>query len=779
MKWPIIQRSLVFYNQYSVRNYLITICAILQFSLATGQVLSGKITSEAGREPLPGVTTIADDTIGIISDSTGQYHLQLSPGEHTIEFRMISFKSEKRNINLKENETKELNMILHESAKELGIVVISAGKFEQRLEDVTVSMEVLKPELIESRNTTAMDEAVDYIPGVNIIDGQANIRGGSGWSYGAGSRVQVLVDDLPQLTADANDAKWNFLPIENLEQVEVIKGASSVLFGSSALNGVINIRTAYPRDTPLTKINCFSGFYDKAFITTDKKYSLNYQDKKSFYSGINFFHSRKIKKFDLVAGGNFFDDNGYRQGENEKRGRLNFNTRYNFKLPGLSAGVNVNTMIAKTTIFFLWKNDTTGAYLPASNTLSDSKTYRTNIDPYIYYLSRGGSSHKIRTRWFNTTNENNTNQNSRGNLFYTEYQYQKHFNNSFTLTAGIVDIYSKVKSELYKDHHGNQSAGYIQTDIRWRRLTLSAGARAEQSRVDKVKDNWTPVFRTGVNYHAFKETYFRASAGQGYRFPSIAERFISTRVSGVNIFPNPDLQSEKGLSLEAGLKQVFLIGKWRGFIDVAVFENDYKNMIEFVFAQWATDLGFFQNLGFKSVNVGNTRIKGMEFTLMTEGKLSNEIYVVMQGGYTYLDPRQITYDSAYIKKIGPDNVRGSDSTDFLKYRFRHMIRADIEISRKKFSVGASMRYNSRMENIDKIFTGGLLDAAFAPGLGIGDYRKYHNRGDLVIDLRISYSITKNVQLSFIIKNVSNHIYMQRPADMQPPRTFALQGSVRF
>ena len=132
-----------------------------------------------------------------------------------------------------------------------------------------------------------MEDAIDFIPGVSIIDGQANIRGGSGWSYGAGSRVQLLVDDLPQLTADANDVKWNFLPVENLEQIEVIKGASSVLFGSSALNGVINIRTAYPRDTPIAKINFFAGFYDNAFIETDKKYSLNYQDKTSFYNGVN------------------------------------------------------------------------------------------------------------------------------------------------------------------------------------------------------------------------------------------------------------------------------------------------------------------------------------------------------------------------------------------------------------------------------------------------------------------------------------------------------------
>ena len=50
-------------------------------------------------------------------------------------------------------------------------------------------MEVIKPSLIENKNTTDIQSAMDQIPGVNITDGQANIRGGSGWSYGNGSRV--------------------------------------------------------------------------------------------------------------------------------------------------------------------------------------------------------------------------------------------------------------------------------------------------------------------------------------------------------------------------------------------------------------------------------------------------------------------------------------------------------------------------------------------------------------------------------------------------------------
>jgi iron complex outermembrane receptor protein len=763
-------------------------CIVLFFLfsgfLAAGQVLKGKITAGKNGEALPWVTVIADDTTGVQADSAGNYMINLSPGIHQIEFRMVSFQSEKRTVTLIENEDLTLNITLNESARMMDVVVITAGKFEQRLEDVTVSMEVLRPEIIERKNVIAMDEAVDYIPGVSIIDGQANIRGGSGWSYGAGSRVQILVDDLPQLTADANDTKWNFLPVENLEQVEVIKGASSVLFGSSALNGVINIRTGYPRDTPVTKINTFAGFYDKAYITTDKKYSLNYQDKLSKYAGVNFYHSRKINRLDFVVGGNALNDGGYRQGENEKRARINVNTRYHFKIPGLTAGVNFNTMAVKSTIFFLWQNDTTGAFIPAANTLSDSKTNRTNIDPFLTYVNTKGTSHKLRTRWFNSTNKNNTNQNSRGDLYYYEYQYQKRFKNFLTLTGGLVSIHSKVKSQLYGDHDGIQYAGYLQGDIRWNKISFSGGMRVERSEVDSIINNWTPVFRSGINYHLFSYTYFRASVGQGYRFPSIAERFIKTSVSGANIFPNPELEPEKGVSFEAGVKQMFKAGNVSGYIDGAIFQNNYENMMEFVFAQWEPSLPFLQDIGFKSLNVGKTRIKGYEISVVAEVRLSGNTTISFQAGYTYIDPKQITYDSLYVTKVGTVNSRGSDNNDFLKYRSRHLFKTEADVFYKKYFAGASVRYASRMENMDIIFTNGLLDFLFPPGLGIADYRKYRTGGDLITDFRAGYFFSMNnnsatLKLSLIVKNAFNHIYMQRPADMQPPRSFALQAGINF
>ena len=254
--------------------------------------------------------------------------------------------------------------------------------------------------------------------------------------------------------------------------------------------------------------------------------------------------------------------------------------------------------------------------------------------------------------------------------------------------------------------------------------------------------------------------------------------FIKTNVGSLVIYPNPDLQSETGVCYEIGVKQLFKMKKWSGYVDVAIFRNEYKDMMEFAFAQWGAFTEPLIGNGFKSLNIGDTRIDGLEASLFLSGQLGKDWKVNFMASYTFLDPRQLTYDSAYVLKVGGmSTAMGSDSTDFLKYRSEHMLKGDLAIEWKKFELGMSLRYASRMENIDKIFVSGLLDLAFPPGLGIDHYRKYHRHGDAVYDLRSSWTISEHVKLSFIVKNLTNYVYMQRPADMQPPRQFV--GQVNF
>src|ERR1051326_4416262 len=369
-------------------------------------LLKGKVSDAKTKEALIGVSVVADAQGGTITDVNGNYELKLTAGEHKIVFSFISYSSQTITVNINAGETQVKDVALSGDVKELGTVVISAGKFEQKLEEVTVSMDVIKPTLIENKNTTNLQTILDQVPGVSMMDGQVQIRCGSGFSYGAGSRVMLLVDDPPMLTADAGDIKWDYLPVENIEQVEVIKGASSALFGSSALNGVINVRTAYPKDVPQTCINVSSGVY------CDPARDLNRWWGKNNPTILNtsFFHSQQIKNFDLVVGGNVFSDDGYRMLETEQRYRFNFNTRYRFKkVKGLSVGVNGNHMVVDGGLFILWAS-ADSAYYPQGGNVQIYTNTRTTIDPYVTYITPKGGKHTLRTRFFRSWNVNDKDQ---------------------------------------------------------------------------------------------------------------------------------------------------------------------------------------------------------------------------------------------------------------------------------------------------------------------------------------------------------------------------------
>ena len=505
-------------------------------SLAQTGILKGTITDAKSKQPLMGVNVILEDKSGTASDFNGNYELHLKPGIYNVLYRFIGYGDQTKQVTIIENGVQTIDIIMDESQSTLPLMVVSAGKFEQKISDVTVSMQVIKADLVENKNTTSLETVIDQIPGVSVVDNQPSIRGGAGWSYGAGSRVLVMVDDLPMLAADAGDVKWSFLPVENIDQIEVIEGASSALFGSSALNGVINIRTAFPKDTAETKVNLFNGVYDSPGDAMMKWWG-----PARFYNGGNFMHSQKFGQFDLVIGGDVFNDQGYRQGEIEKRGRFDFNTRYRFKkIPGLSVGLNFNTQIAKGGNFLVWQNDSAGALKPlggidtVGSSLSNYTTKRTYIDPYITYFDSYGNIHKIKMRWFNSTNINDTQQGSIADMYYGEYQFQRQLKKIHaTFTAGFSINDQVVNSVLYKNHRGANDAVYAQIDKKFKRLSVSIGIRGESFKIDtahsysyeaykigKKTDSIPVFFRSGINYQLFQATWLRASYGQGFRYPT-------------------------------------------------------------------------------------------------------------------------------------------------------------------------------------------------------------------------------------------------------------------
>lgn len=731
------------------------------FTQESGKIKGSVHDAQTG-EPLSGATIRYGEESGVVSASDGTFLIQLGPGNVSLSIQYLGYQGETRSVTIKAGETQVVDIRLHPSESILDEVVVSGGKFEQKLSDLTISMEVIKPLRLINTNTTSLETLMDQTPGLTILDGQPNIRGGSGYSYGTGSRVLMLVNDLPMLSADASDVKWDVLPLENIAQIEVVKGASSVLYGTSALNGVINVRTAFPGIEPETRVTSFAGFY----MNPRRKETI-WWDRQRWLGGINFSHSRRFGNLDLVAGADLFTDEGYRKDETEKRFRLNADLRYrNKKVPGLNYGVRSTLMGVDKSDFLLWQDADSGALKQNPTAISKLGGSRFYLDPYIEYQKSNGTRHSLSTRLFSVNNifKEATDKNNRFVQFFGEYKFHRDIGEWGKWTCGLSGTTARIVSNLFGDHSSAQAALFGQVDGEpLKNLIISFGLRWENYWLDKEVESSKPVFRSGINYQLARATWLRASFGQGYRFPSVAEKFAATSVGALNIFPNPDLKSEQGWSTEAGFKQGFKISGWNGYLDLAAFRMQYSDMIEFTFGVYNPDTvpPTLDWVGFKSLNIGNARINGFEVVLAGDGKIG-AIQTTLTTGYNYINP------------IDLDN----DSTDnFLKYRYRHSAKADVELGYKRFSLGATMVYNSFMVNIDEVFVDPIIGALILPGYA--SYREAHHTGYAVFDLRAAINLNRTFRLAVIGRNVFNKEYMGRPADIRPPRNITVQLMAKF
>ena len=762
----------------TITMFLILVALSWSYAAAQPATVTGKLTDASTGEALIGATIITDSG-GTTTNFDGTFSLSLQAGQHTITFRYVGYESFTQEISLQSGQKLELNQALKVEAKVLDVATVTSGRHSKPLSEVTVSLEVLRPSLIQSTGKLTLDAALEKLPGVTVIDGQANIRGGSGYSQGAGSRVLLLVDDIPILAADAGFPNWDDVPIENISQVEVLKGAASALYGSSAMNGIINVRTAYAKAEPETEA---AVYYTHYFDPADQR--LNWWSDTTitpYTTGAQLAHRRKIGKLDLVLGGYYLDNQNPNKDAFNRFGRFNFSTRYRFS-DQLTVGVNGNLNVGKSAAFFYWIADTTG-YVGVPATLSNRKRVRYNIDPYINYYDRGGNRHRIVGRYYDVNNDNDNNQSNASQMQYTEYQFQRQMQPiELVITAGAVYQSTAIDAELYGDttFASRNYAAYLQLDKKFfDRLNVSLGFRYEDNLLKNPgfvyergvvepsnEQESRPVVRLGLNYKLGEGTFLRASWGQGYRFPTVAEKFIVTNAGIFDVLPNPDLRSETGWTGEVAIKQGFKLSSFEGFLDVAVFTSQYADMMEFNFVRNA----------FRSVNIGDTEINGFEVTVAGQGSFFG-LPISLLTGYTFVDPRFKEFDKSPIlpgqtgtqAQINANN--SSSDENILKYRSQHLFKFDMEANYKGAAFGVETFYNSDME---------AIDAAFVLIInGLRRFREENNKGFTVINLRTSYAFSEHLKLSFLLNNLANSIYSSRPGLLEPPRNLTARVDFKF
>jgi outer membrane receptor protein involved in Fe transport len=796
---------------------IVTFTALSSILMAQSTKIVGKVIDDDNK-PIFGATVIykQDVTIGAYTDDNGNYVLEVPAGKAILVFRYTGMTSDTVSVELAEGDLKRVDFKMYPIHTKIEGVEIKVGKFDRPLEEQTVSLEIIRPELIENKNTRSIETALDQTPGLNILDGEPQIRGGSGFTFGVGSKVAVIVDDMPMLSGDAGRPEWGFIPVENIHQIEVIKGASSVLSGSSALSGAIHIRTAYPKLEPLTKVNLYSGFYSAPNVEGGK-----WWNDAPLIVGANFLHSRRAGNWDIVLGANMNYDHGYigpprvdslvnimspdtisnfsNKQMTSKRARVNFNIRHNSKkMRGLNYGVNGNFMYSESPLAFAWLNDSSGLYQGYPGAVFLQNQFIFHVDPFINLITSTEGKHHLRTRILYANNEMTANQSNKATTYYADYMFQKTIASlkGVDFIAGITGKYTDSYANMYvgsgspNNKFLNMSA-YTQLEKKVLNvLNLSIGGRLEYFQMNDSITALKPIFRAGASLKVFQETYVRASYGQGYRFPTITERFIRTGVGNFGVFANPELKPESSWNAEIGIKQGIKIGGVYGYLDVAGFWQEYKNTIEYLFGFWGTSFTVLSDgFGFKFLNTGKSRVLGIDVSFAGKAELGKKATMTFMLGYNYILPQTLTPDYVYAKdtlftqaEFSYNSTSLDPSKKILKYRFLHNVKADVEVTfLKKIALGASAKYFSKIHNMDGVIAS-LEQATAGPFMQsvlYMDYFRENQKGVWVFDARVSYNINEKHKIAVISANLLNKMYSLRPLKIEQPRTFMLQYTYKL
>lgn len=285
--------------KYSLFTKVSLLCILHLISVSTvftQNTVSGKVIDSKTGEALS-FANVRYNSYNTIADVNGNFKFDVKDNSINLEISYIGYITYVMNL-LSINNINYLGEIkLETDSRTISEITITSGKYIRAIENVTVSMESLKPDFLEKNNTVRFDNILEKIPGVSYVDGQANIRGGSGFTYGAGSRVLILYDNIPALQFDSAFPNWSNIPVELIAKVEVMKGAGSALYGSSAMNGVINILSRYARKEPYFRMKTFYTFYDSPADTLKK-----WWDSGNPYKfGFSGEYAKKIGRLDLVT----------------------------------------------------------------------------------------------------------------------------------------------------------------------------------------------------------------------------------------------------------------------------------------------------------------------------------------------------------------------------------------------------------------------------------------------------------------------------------------------
>lgn len=722
--------------------YFVVIIAFIT-SIAFAQTHKGALKGSVIDDelnPLFGATIKIEKTAyGAISDKSGKFLIKAIPnGAYTALISMVGYETQKFPFTIRDDSPLEINIVLKQQPLHTAEVVVSASKRIQAVQDVPISVSVIDSRVIMEKGTTKLSDALLYTPGVEVNKDNVSVRGSSGYSYGFGSRMALLLDGYPMLSGDSGEMKLDALPMFNVERIEVIKGAGSALYGTSALGGVINIITQEPQENAQVRFRAFSGIYTKP---TFKQWE--YSDRLHTNSGLDAGYSKRYENLAVRVSGGAYYNESYRAYDESTRWNLFSKLKYFFS-DRTNASLTANFHSDKHDNLIFWNSLDSATFPPSdinvneyivSNKFSLFSEVNHIFTDKSFLIARAGA---YLTSFYNNHQDGNMQSRASDALSNNiELQMNSKLSESIFMTYGANLTLNLVNSQLYGgSNHQTIASLYSQGEVNLSDNAIAtAGLRLDFEKSKEAESRFELSPKFGLSYNLTDDISIRSSFGTGFRAPTVGERFATTPYSGFEVIPNPELKPESSISAEMGANYSFNFTSVIGQIDLAVFNSNMYDLIEPAFAPDLSGKIMFQN-------ITKARITGAE--LSAKAFLLGAIGV--ESALTILNPKDLTLDET------------------LKYRSKVMWYSRLTIPMGNFELQADYRYKDRFENLDQM---------------LRIIQDYDARVDMrTVDVRFIAKLKKlttiPVKATLNVSNAFNYYYTEMVGNLAPTRLVSLQ-----
>lgn len=621
-------------------------------------VLSGYVRGIDGNPVAGAAVIIRGTTLGSVSGNDGQYEIgRINPGAYTVRISLLGYETQEKKVNIDNGENTS-DFIIQPSDINLNEIVVTATKSEKSLKNVPVLTQVINAShMLNLGIDNVPDALLNMVPGLDVS--QFGTRTSISLQ-GMDSKYVLFLVDGERIAGEVNgDIDYSMLNMENIEKIEVIKGASSSLYGSNAIGGVVNIIT-------------------KKITESDGRFYTRYSKYNELFSGAGYsFRKGSIGSLTSV---NYSSTNGY---DNTPESQYDW-TQNPYKSFTINQKFEVTPSsrfsLVPTINYYQFERGNVSAR-PAHDLYRDLNAgikghyfFGNNSIDFSYYRDR-----------YNTYSILEMLNNRKDRISYDILQtsrVQGSFNISEknSLIAGLEynheDLFS-LRNEGGLKNEGEEVI-YIQEDLRpGEKWNIIAGARG--SHHSNYGFHAAPKLSVLFRQGSFS---FRSSAGTGFRSPSLKELYMNFDHFGEwYIIGNKNLKPEKSKYISGSVE---FSKPWNNS-SVTVYRNTLRDMIT---DRWLPD-SVQRTRQYQ--NIASASVYGMD--LMSKQKIAEGLWLT--AGYSYVHSHD---NETGLQLYGTTKHSGNIAADYSFKRKDYSFSAQLycKLSGEKFyEITDEMTYRDR------------------------------------------------------------------------------------